>query len=220
MVGHAPATFVAKHHPELMTPRDDVFCARAGRISGKLKPGFGSREHSCGMELMMGKALGDAVENPILFVKSCTGGTTLHRDWRPPGAVKRAGGQIGSLYTRMIGRFHNVLANLELHIPGAKDRGYPNDVGQFGLTVAASYELASTVTPDRTFRSSGDRWLPSMPGKIASASSSTSRRGTTIWHARTTAGLSTSPPAKRPPVTPGTAPSTPPAAWPCSTPCP
>ena len=43
----------------------------------KLKPGFGGREHAFGLEVTMGKVLGDAVDNPILFVKSCTGGTTL-----------------------------------------------------------------------------------------------------------------------------------------------
>jgi hypothetical protein len=124
MVGHLSASYVQEHHPDLMTPRDDVFCARAGRVSGPLQPGYGSREHSCGMELMMGKVLGDAVPNPILFVKSCTGGTTLHHDWRPPSAVKRAGGEIGPLYTRMMRRWHNVLANLDLHVPDGSERGF------------------------------------------------------------------------------------------------
>ncbi len=124
MVGHLPATYVEEYHPELMVPRNDVFCARAGRVSGRLQPGYGSREYTCGMELTMGQVLGDAVENPILFVKSCTGGTTLHRHWRPPSAVRRAGGEVGPLYTRMIRRFHNVLANLEMHVPDADARGY------------------------------------------------------------------------------------------------
>ncbi|NQU20498.1 MAG: hypothetical protein HQ567_04390 [Candidatus Nealsonbacteria bacterium] len=124
MEGHASGQYVEENHPELMIPRDDVYCAYAGKVTGKLQLGFGGRETSYGMELVMGKVLGNALDSPVLFVKSCTGGTTLHRDWRPPSTVKRAGGEIGPLYTRMMRRYHNVVANLDLHYPGAKDRGY------------------------------------------------------------------------------------------------
>jgi len=124
MVGPGGNSYLEENHPELMAPRDDVYCAYAGKVTEKFKPGFGGREHAFGMEVTMGKVLGDAIDHPILLVKSCTGGTTLHRNWRPPSAVKRAGGEIGPLYTRMIRRFHNVLANLDLHVPGAGNRGY------------------------------------------------------------------------------------------------
>ena len=77
MVGPAHEKYVQENHPELMNPRDDVFCAYAGKVTGPLKPGYGGREHSYGPELLMGKVLGDAIDHPILLVKSCTGGTTL-----------------------------------------------------------------------------------------------------------------------------------------------
>jgi len=124
MVGPANATYIQENHPELMTPRHDVYCAYAGKITGPLKPGYGGRESKYGPELLMGKVLGDAIANPILLVKSCTGGTTLHKTWRPPSTVKQSGGRIGPLYTRMMRRFHNVLANLDMHVPDAAERGY------------------------------------------------------------------------------------------------
>ena len=111
MVGPGSNKHVAQNHPELMKPRKDVWCVSAGKISGPLQPGYGGGEESFGLELTMGHVLGDAVDNPIVLFKTSTGGTTLHKHWRPPSAVKRAGGKVGPLYTRMIRRFHNMLAN-------------------------------------------------------------------------------------------------------------
>ena len=113
MVGPGSAKYVQENHPELMKPRDDVWCINAGKVSGPLRPGYGYGEGNFGLELTMGRVLGDAVDNPIVLFKTSTGGTTLHKHWRPPSAVKRAGGEVGPLYTRMIRRFHNILANRE-----------------------------------------------------------------------------------------------------------
>jgi len=122
MVGPGSNKYVAQNHPELMTPRQDVWCVSAGKVSGPLKPGYGYGEGSFGLELTMGHMLGDAVDNPIVLFKTSTGGTTLHKDWRPPSAVKRAGGAVGPLYTRMIRRFHNMLANRDEALPHLKGR--------------------------------------------------------------------------------------------------
>lgn len=122
MVGPGSNKYVAQKHPELMTPRKDVWCVSAGKVSGPLKPGYGYGEDSFGLELTMGHVLGDAVDNPIVLFKTSTGGTTLHRDWRPPSAVKRAGGTVGPLYTRMIRRFHNMLANRDEALGHLKGR--------------------------------------------------------------------------------------------------
>jgi len=111
MVGPGSNKYVQANHPELVKPRKDVWCVSAGKVSGPLRPGYGGGERSFGLELTMGHVLGDAVANPIVLFKSSTGGTTLHKHWRPPSAVKRAGGVVGPLYTRMIRRFHNMLAN-------------------------------------------------------------------------------------------------------------
>ena len=101
MVGPGSNKYVEQNHPELMKPRNDVWCIDA---------------------LTMGHVLGEAVDNPIVLFKTSTGGTTLHKHWRPPSAVKRAGGQVGPLYTRMIRRFHNMLANRDEAFPAFKGR--------------------------------------------------------------------------------------------------
>lgn len=113
MVGHASAKYIQENYPELAKARPDVWCVSMGKISGPLRPGFGGGENSFGIELVMGKVLGDAAENPIVLFKSSTGGTTLHKDWRPPSAVAQSGGQVGQLYTLMIKRFHNMLGHCE-----------------------------------------------------------------------------------------------------------
>ncbi|MGB2823795.1 MAG: sialate O-acetylesterase [Phycisphaerae bacterium] len=122
MVGPGSNTYVRENHPELMKPRKDVWCVNAGKVSGPLRPGYGYGESSFGLELTMGHVLGDAVENAIVLFKTGTGGTTLHRNWRPPSAVRRAGGEVGPLYTRMIRRFHNMLAHLDEVLPALNGR--------------------------------------------------------------------------------------------------
>jgi len=106
--------------PGIDKARDDVWCIRAEKISGPLKCGFGggaSSDNVFGPELVMGRILGEAVENPIIMFKSATGGTQLHTRWRPPSAVKRTGGQVGDLYTRMMRRFHRFLADPKMDYP-------------------------------------------------------------------------------------------------------
>ncbi len=109
----------------LLEERDDVLCVYAGRVTGPLLPEFGFRRGNFGPELLFGHEMGDTLENDIILFKSALGGTTLHVDWRPPGAVKRAGGEVGPLYNQMISRFHTFLRNLEKAYPGYnKKQGY------------------------------------------------------------------------------------------------
>jgi len=129
MVGPGSNKHVEENHPELMKPRQDVWCVSAGKVSGPLRPGYGYGEGSFGLELTMGQVLGDAVEDPIVLFKTSTGGTTLHKHWRPPSAVQRAGGEVGPLYTRMIRRFHNMLANREEAFGAFK--GHPVELAGF-----------------------------------------------------------------------------------------
>ncbi len=102
----------------LLEERDDVWCVYAGRVSGPLLPEYGFRRGNFGPELLFGHNMGDTLENEIILFKSALGGTTLHVDWRPPGAVKRAGGEVGPLYNQMIRRFHTFLKNLDQVYPG------------------------------------------------------------------------------------------------------
>jgi len=129
MVGPGSNAYVEENHPELMKPREDVWCVNAGKVSGPLRPGYGYGERSFGLELTMGHVLGDAVDSPIVLFKTGTGGTTLHRNWRPPSTVRRAGGRVGPLYTRMIRRFHNMLAHRDEAFPAF--RGRPVELAGF-----------------------------------------------------------------------------------------
>ena len=54
MVGPGRVTYVEEKHPQLMKPREDVWCINAGKVSGPLKPGYGYGEQSFGLELTMG----------------------------------------------------------------------------------------------------------------------------------------------------------------------
>ena len=117
--------YIEKNVPELLKPREDVWCVFAGRVSGPLKPGYGFRyQEQFGPELKFGHVLGDALDNEIVIIKSAIGGTTLHRHWRPPSTVKRAGGKVGPLYNAMIRRVHNLLAHLGEVYPKYKGQGY------------------------------------------------------------------------------------------------
>ena len=50
--------------------RKDVF-VRYGSRKGPLKPGFGFRSSSIGPELGFGTVVGDALEEPVLLIKTC-----------------------------------------------------------------------------------------------------------------------------------------------------
>lgn len=108
----------------MLEARDDVWCVYAGRVSGPLKPGYGFRRNNFGPELLFGHVLGDELENELILFKSSIGGTTLHEDWRPPSAVKRAGGKVGPLYNDMIRRFHTMIRNLKVVYPKYEDQGF------------------------------------------------------------------------------------------------
>jgi hypothetical protein len=124
MVGPGSAKHIREHHPELVAPRADVRCAWAGMKTGPLAPRYGFRSDSFGPELLFGHVLGDALEEPVLLVKSGVGGTTLFKDWRPPSTVARAGGEVGPLYADMMRFFRAVLDNLDDQCPEWSGRGF------------------------------------------------------------------------------------------------
>jgi alpha-galactosidase len=142
---------VQEANPDLAKPRDDVWCVYAGQVSGPLRPGWGgspSNEKAFGPELVMGKVLGDAVDNPIILFKSATGGTTLNLQWRPPSAVRRAGGEVGFLYKRMMRRFHRLLANIEDFYPQYSGQGF--EVAGFVWFQGENDSLAEATPNDRS----------------------------------------------------------------------
>lgn len=85
---------------QLLATRDDVWVSFQSteevKGAGLLEPGFGGGQEFFGPELGFGEVLGDELDAPLVCFKSATGGTTLGGDWRPPSAVSRAGGSVGT----------------------------------------------------------------------------------------------------------------------------
>lgn len=123
-VGHGSNKHLEANEPELVKPRDEVWYYCAGRVPGPLGPGCGFRYDGFGPELKFGHVIGDAIDNEVLILKWAVGGTTIQRQWRPPSAVKRAGGEIGPLYGVFIRRVHHLLANLHDLYPRYRGQGY------------------------------------------------------------------------------------------------
>ncbi len=75
--------------------REDVFVRfrnKQGVMAGGLTIGFtgyGSdrSRHHIGPELQIGHQLGDAIDGPVLLIKTAWGGKSLYKDFRPPSAV-------------------------------------------------------------------------------------------------------------------------------------
>lgn len=72
--------------------RDDVWITYPSKSSGAkhgpLTVGYGTKgEDSIGPEFGFGHALGDAVKEPVLLIKVAWGGRSLHKPFRPPGAL-------------------------------------------------------------------------------------------------------------------------------------
>ena len=124
MEGPGNSEEIEKIAPDLLNPRDDVWCIYAGRYSGWLEPRFGFRSGNFGPELKFGHMIGDHLDNEVVIIKSAIGGTRLHSDWRPPSAVAQRGGQVGPLYLDMIRRVHNLLKDPKAFYPDYEGQGF------------------------------------------------------------------------------------------------
>ena len=71
-----------------------------------------------GPELGLGWALGDAIDDQVLLIKTAWGGKSLNEDFRPPSS----GGATGPFYIRMIEEVKQVLSNLHQLFPKAPPR--------------------------------------------------------------------------------------------------
>jgi alpha-galactosidase len=67
--------------------RDDVWIFYLDR-QGPLTVGYGARQEMIGPELGFGWVLGDALDEPVLLIKTAWGGKSLAIDFRPPSAGK------------------------------------------------------------------------------------------------------------------------------------
>lgn len=107
-----------KSYPDLEIPTASIWYVENDYRGGLPKEG------GWGVETPFGIDLSKEIEEPVLLFKSNQGGTTLTKDWLPPSAVKRTGGEVGYLYNRMIRRFHNMIKDVENICPPVKERGY------------------------------------------------------------------------------------------------
>ncbi|MFT6864907.1 MAG: hypothetical protein ACJAVK_003478 [Akkermansiaceae bacterium] len=99
--------------------RDDVSIWYLGR-KGKLAPGFGAGPGAIGPEYAFGHVMGDAIEEPVLLIKTAWGGKSLQKDFRPPSS----GGELGPYYKEMLAHVKEVLGNLGRHFPDLKGRDH------------------------------------------------------------------------------------------------
>jgi hypothetical protein len=101
------------------TVRKDVWISYFDRQGG-LTVGFGASEATIGPEFGFGHTVGEALDEPVLLIKTAWGGKSLAVDFRPPSA----GGQIGPFYEQMIKHVKEVLGDIKAHYPEYDGNGY------------------------------------------------------------------------------------------------
>ncbi len=99
-------------------PRTDVWCrfkTKDELKAGPLDIGFTgySGRHHIGPELQFGHVVGDAIDSPILIVKTAWGGKSLHSDFRPPSS----GGNTGPYYQQMIDEYREAIHEIPNDFP-------------------------------------------------------------------------------------------------------
>jgi len=102
--------------------RDDVsvrFRVKSGVKTGGLSIGFSGYDgkHHIGPEFQFGHIIGDAIEEPVLLIKTAWGGKSLYKDFRPPSA----GGEVGEYYKKMIAEVDQAFAQLPKEFPQFKN---------------------------------------------------------------------------------------------------
>lgn len=110
--------------------RKDVWCRfRTNRElkKGLLTIGFAGYpgRHHIGPEFQFGHVIGDALDSPVLLVKTAWGGKSLYKDFRPPSS----GGEPGAYYTQMLEEVREALDNVTVDFPELKGR--PHDIAGF-----------------------------------------------------------------------------------------
>jgi len=97
---------------------------------GGLTVGFGATAERIGPELQFGHAMGDALEEQILLIKTAWGGKSLGINFRPPSSgeptfeIKGDKADVGKYYRLMLSDVKTALADLKKNFPYYDGRGY------------------------------------------------------------------------------------------------
>jgi len=115
--------------PRRFAKRSDVWISYWNRLgkdpagevkNGPLATGFGASGGSIGPEYGFGQIVGDAISDPVLIIKVAWGGKSLAKHFRPPSS----GGKVGTYYSLMVEKVHEVLGNLKKYCCEYKGKGY------------------------------------------------------------------------------------------------
>lgn len=99
--------------------RKDVWIWYFERAGG-LTAGFGADDTKIGPEFGFGHAVGAALDEQVLLIKTAWGGKSLAVDFRPPSS----GGQVGPFYTEIREHVKSVLGDIKAHFPAYEGDGY------------------------------------------------------------------------------------------------
>jgi Carbohydrate esterase, sialic acid-specific acetylesterase len=91
---------------------------KAGPLTLGFTP-YGGKHHF-GPELQFGHVVANHLKQQILLVKTCWGGKSLYKDFRPPSS----GGAVGPYYVKMIAEVRKALADLRTDFPEYDGTGY------------------------------------------------------------------------------------------------
>jgi alpha-galactosidase len=103
---------------------------------GRLTVGYGHPADRIGPELGFGNVVGDAIDEPVLLLKTCWGGQSLGVDFRPPSAGKWdkplnmdddkmwKPGTVGWAYKQIFNEKHHCLDKLGEQFPELAGRDY------------------------------------------------------------------------------------------------
>lgn len=124
--------------------RDDVLVWFDGR-GGALTVGWGAGAEFFGPELQFGHVVGEALEAPVLLIKTAWDRSSLAVDFRPPSA----GGETGPRFERMIEQVGTLLAKVEVVFPKLRGRGWE-------MSGFVWFQGASDLTDDDRLEAYGD----------------------------------------------------------------
>ena len=143
------------------TVRDDVFVRyETGKQlkRGGLSIGYSAYEDGrhFGPELQFGHVIGDHFDEPVLLIKTAWGGKSLHKDFRPPSAVKARGGETGPYFLQMVEEVNAALQQAPEDFPAWKDAHFEitgfvwqqgwNDMGNKEATQEYFANLVDLIT--------------------------------------------------------------------------